>query len=600
MAFEILNEAASVLYVLAGENRYPQAEPDKVDFDILAQAHNSEGVISGCAVTPQGIPDTTVAVAAGVVRIGGRDVAYAGGNVNCGAAHAAFPRFDLIIVNNAGAASAVNGVAAEPPAFPAGAAVPGTSVVIAAVWRAANDNTIVAADIVDKRCMLLGGALGTAPTNLGIVGGIATPNRSHHTMAAQAGAADDLDGLAVSSIITNGEIVIIRPDAGDTITVKHNALGGADARNILCIGNADIVLDDDHDFAICIYSTAIGAGSWMALGGGAAGGYDTIKDEGAAEPQQSIMNFIGGLVFAQDDVPNAETEIYVGCQPDGTNLFVTANAAPHCAFGGAINSGKQMRIRDNLVVGDGVHTLGPGVQWNVISLGAIGATQQSITPVIVGTLNQVVAENTNVASFLAAARGIQGSAAVVDNFGTFLGMMSLGLQFDSGISGSGDLYQQKGIYVSCAGAAWTGRDAPGWLGATGIHLLPATGYHAASAQVYHEGILIEDQGHAGVTSVYSLKINSLTAGTNRYGIHAGDIAGGAIARILELGPATPHLRLEGTGEWAPAINTAETPLLLIAGNNDNPLTRTLRRVQWMDPGAGGANFAGGERVMILV
>ena len=40
MAFEILNEGASVVYVLGGDNRYPQAEPDKVDFDILAQGIN--------------------------------------------------------------------------------------------------------------------------------------------------------------------------------------------------------------------------------------------------------------------------------------------------------------------------------------------------------------------------------------------------------------------------------------------------------------------------------------------------------------------------------------------------------------------------------
>ncbi len=303
MAFEILNEADSVVHVSPGPppfNRYPQAEPDKVDFDILAQGIDSEGVISGCDVTPQGAPDTTVAVAAGVVRIAGTDVAYAGGNVNCGAAHAALPRFDLIAINNAGAASAVAGVAAEPPVFPA---VPANSVIVAAVWRAANDNTITAADIVDKRCMLLGDALGTASKLIGIVGGIATPNRSHHTLSAQAGAADDLDGLAVSSIISSGEIVIIRPDAGDTITVKHNALGGADARNILCIGNADIVLNDDYDFAICIYATAIGAGSWMVLGGGAAGAPHNLLD-GATHPDtvaQAVS--VGSLVYG-DNTPD--------------------------------------------------------------------------------------------------------------------------------------------------------------------------------------------------------------------------------------------------------------------------------------------------------
>lgn len=155
MPFEILNEAASVVDVDPGPppfNRYPQAEPDKVDIDILVQGINGEGVISGCLVTERAAgQNTTVDITAGVVRIAGALVAYAGGNVNCGAADLALPRFDLIIVNAAGAASAVAGVAARPTLFPAGAAVPTTSVVIAAVWRAANDNTIANADIVDKR-----------------------------------------------------------------------------------------------------------------------------------------------------------------------------------------------------------------------------------------------------------------------------------------------------------------------------------------------------------------------------------------------------------------------------------------------------------------
>ena len=303
MAFEILNEADSVVYTPGPPpfNRYPQAEPDKVDFDILAQGVNGEGVVSGAAVTPQGVPDTTVAVAAAVVRIAGTDVAYAGGNVDCGAAAAAFPRFDLIAIDNAGVASAVNGVAALVPVFPA---VPANSVIVAAVWRAANDNTITAADIVDKRCLLLGATFGTAPTLLGIVGGIATPTRFHHTLSAQAGAADDLDGMTFSSIISNGEPLIIRPDAGDTITVKHNALGGADARNILCIGNADIVLDDDHDFAICIYATAIGAGSWMVLGGGGGGGAPHNLLDGVTHPDtvaQAVS--VGSLVYG-DNTPD--------------------------------------------------------------------------------------------------------------------------------------------------------------------------------------------------------------------------------------------------------------------------------------------------------
>ena len=62
---------------------------------------------------------------------------------------------------------------------------------------------------------------------------------------------------------------------------------------------------------------------------GGGGGYSLIRDEGVDETARANVNFIGGLVFAQDDAGAAlETEIHIGTQPDGTNLFTTADAAP--------------------------------------------------------------------------------------------------------------------------------------------------------------------------------------------------------------------------------------------------------------------------------
>lgn len=112
-------------------------------------------------------------------------------------------------------------------------------------------------------------------------------------------------------------------------------------------------------------------------------------------------------------------------------------------------------------------------------------------------------------------------------------------------------------------------------------------------------------GALNVGNHYQIKSETvaLSVIANCYGLHMGDInSASVINRILELGPAVSggvYLRLEGSTDWAPAINTRETPLYLAAGNNDNPLTITMRQVEWMDPGVGGVNFAGGERVMIL-
>lgn len=148
MTFKILNEADSIE---DPTDKFPQAEPDSVDFDILAAALESTAVLSGCDVTPQGTPDTTIAVAAGAIAVLGVDQAVTGGNVDCLAADGTNPRFDLVVVDNAGVKSAVNGTASATPVFPA---IPASSVVLAAVYRAAGDDAIAAGEIVDKRILL--------------------------------------------------------------------------------------------------------------------------------------------------------------------------------------------------------------------------------------------------------------------------------------------------------------------------------------------------------------------------------------------------------------------------------------------------------------
>jgi len=128
-----------------------QAEPDKVDVDILVAALGGTGVVDGCAVAAQGSPDQTVAVAAGTVRIGDKEITVAAGNVSLSAAHGSNPRFDLIAVDNAGTKSAVDGTAAAEPVFPA---IPANSVILAAIYRAANDNVVASGEIVDKRAVV--------------------------------------------------------------------------------------------------------------------------------------------------------------------------------------------------------------------------------------------------------------------------------------------------------------------------------------------------------------------------------------------------------------------------------------------------------------
>lgn len=141
MAFSIPNKADAF--------HANQAKIDAVDLNIVAAASGGTGVLTGCAVTAQGSPDMTVAVASGTVLVAGTGVvSVSSGNVTITAADATNPRFDLITVGNTGTKAATAGTAAANPVFPA---IPSNSVVLAAVYVPANDTTVAANQIVDKR-----------------------------------------------------------------------------------------------------------------------------------------------------------------------------------------------------------------------------------------------------------------------------------------------------------------------------------------------------------------------------------------------------------------------------------------------------------------
>lgn len=200
-----------------------QAEPDKVDLDILSAGHDRTGVISGCAVTAQAIPDLTVAVAAGVVAVAGTRATVSAGNVTVIAADLTNPRFDLIAVDNAGTKSRVGGTAAANPVFPA---IPANSVILAAVYVPALDVTIGANQITDKRVMLRDTHLLASGTALG---------PDHTISGANAG-----EVLRALSATTAAFDAIADADLPSTITRDTEALlqALADAKGDLAVASA--------------------------------------------------------------------------------------------------------------------------------------------------------------------------------------------------------------------------------------------------------------------------------------------------------------------------------------------------------------------------
>lgn len=111
---------------------------------------------------------------------------------------------------------------------------------------------------------------------------IAANDTAHWTLAGEGGAADDLDGINGG---TEGDVLIVSPVSDSvTITLRHNNAGGSIGSRLYCAGAADIVLDDQHDFAILVYKASLlgGFGGWMtglvAGGGSGAVATDTIWD----------------------------------------------------------------------------------------------------------------------------------------------------------------------------------------------------------------------------------------------------------------------------------------------------------------------------------
>lgn len=133
----------------AGITSNPQSLVFQTDIDSIVQGVSGVGVLTGCAVTAQGAPNMTVAVASGTTTPdGSSSVSVTSGNLTISAAHATLGRLDLISVNATGVKAVTTGTAATNPSMPA---LPASSILLAAVFVPAAATTITTIRIVDKR-----------------------------------------------------------------------------------------------------------------------------------------------------------------------------------------------------------------------------------------------------------------------------------------------------------------------------------------------------------------------------------------------------------------------------------------------------------------
>jgi len=119
------------------------------DIRAMMLASAGDGIINGLSVAQQGSPDMTVAVAAGLCRIGGYYAYVNAQNATITAAHATLYRCDLVVCDYNGVVSVVAGTAASISAYIA-PDVPANSISLAQVTVPPAVTSIITSYIYDK------------------------------------------------------------------------------------------------------------------------------------------------------------------------------------------------------------------------------------------------------------------------------------------------------------------------------------------------------------------------------------------------------------------------------------------------------------------
>jgi len=122
-------------------------------FEVVARGINGSNVLAGCAVTAQGSPNMTLAVAKGAVITGNTLRAVTAGNVTFSAAHATLPRIDLLVIASNGTKTARAGT---PSTKPLPAALTVGDVCLAFVYIPPADTAITADQFLDTRMFTSG------------------------------------------------------------------------------------------------------------------------------------------------------------------------------------------------------------------------------------------------------------------------------------------------------------------------------------------------------------------------------------------------------------------------------------------------------------
>lgn len=151
-----------------------QSEIDTGDFAVLTNGVAGNGVISGLVVTPHGSPNMSLAVAAGIAKIGKTAVSVIAGNTPTITADGTNPRYVFIEIDTSGTIGINAGTAAAKPVFPTSSV---NKVVIAAIRVAAATTALGSGTIIDKRVFIsTGNKTNIYATDYGLGDGVTSDN----------------------------------------------------------------------------------------------------------------------------------------------------------------------------------------------------------------------------------------------------------------------------------------------------------------------------------------------------------------------------------------------------------------------------------------
>ena len=311
---------------------------------------------------------------------------------------------------------------------------------------------------------------------------------------------------------------------------------------------------DDHASLTNLAFPQAGHTGFVAAAG-IAGGQTIIGGTAAAEhlTLQSTAHATRGYVRAQDDLQLLSNILRDSA---GTRRLALAATSPYVTLGNpAAYGGGDTLIWGKLGLGDSAPALGSGL----LTISGAAALGKAGTLIMQGMSTSIPATETWGLGGLCAYTGADAANLVA------------GLRFNAYYAGTG-AGTCAALEAMRVGLLFSSPSTTVLTSGAGVRVIrPAVLFGSMRRADTQYGIVIENQysaaGYNVPTTVYGLKIDDITGGTNRY--------------LLELGPATPNLRLVA---GAPAANLSQ---LWLAVNNGGVV---LRQVEIGAAESGGAGY----------